>query len=185
MAAIDLFLHLSLLLLLCFLHCYAQTHSPHNTLINLGSTIVAGSNEFWRSSSGEFAFGFHRIADGRYLAGIVFDKIPERTLAWSANRDDPAQANSTIVLKPTGEFVLIYANNSQVSISDGTVGSSALMSDDGNLMLLDSSSNPVWQSFDHPTDTLLPGQVRMNLKAKFRVRVNCWDCKWCIQSFLK
>ncbi|XP_022137776.1 G-type lectin S-receptor-like serine/threonine-protein kinase LECRK2 [Momordica charantia] len=39
------------------------------------------------------------------------------------------------------------------------------MSDDGNLMLLDSSSNPVWQSFDHPTDTLLPGQVlRMGQK---------------------
>lgn len=33
------------------------------------------------------------------------------------------------------------------------------MSNNGNFMLLNSSSNPIWQSFDHPTDTLLPGQA--------------------------
>lgn len=158
MVAIQLF-HLSLLLLLCFLHCCAQTQSPNNAVIELGSTIVAGSNDFWRSSSGEFAFGFKKIAEGRYIAGVVFDKIPERTVVWSANRDDPAQAGSTISLSTTGELWLTHANKTPVSVSNVKEGRSALMSDDGNLMLLDASSNPIWQSFDHPTDTLLPGQV--------------------------
>lgn len=140
MAAIEIF-HLSLPLFLCFFHCYAQTQSPNNT-IKLGSSIIAGSNHFWRSSSGDFAFRFHQIVDGRYLVGILFDKIPERTLAWSANRDDPAKTNSTIILKPTGQFVLIHANNTQVSIYNGTATSSAFMSNNGNFMLLNSSSNP-------------------------------------------
>ncbi|KAG7018702.1 G-type lectin S-receptor-like serine/threonine-protein kinase RLK1, partial [Cucurbita argyrosperma subsp. argyrosperma] len=153
MAAIKL-LYLSLPLLLCFLHCYAQ-----NGIVNLGSSIVAGSNHFWVSPSGEFAFGFHEITPDRYLVGIVFDKIPERTLVWSANRDNPANAKSTIIFGPTGEFALIHANDTKVSIYDGTDTTSAFMSDDGNFQLLNSSSDPIWQSFDHPTDTLLPGQV--------------------------
>ncbi|TXG72026.1 hypothetical protein EZV62_000605 [Acer yangbiense] len=36
---------------------------------------------------------------------------------------------------------------------------SALLQDNGNLVLLDSSSKIIWQSFDFPTDTILLGQV--------------------------
>ncbi|TXG72028.1 hypothetical protein EZV62_000607 [Acer yangbiense] len=34
-----------------------------------------------------------------------------------------------------------------------------MLQDSGNLVLLDSSSKIIWQSFDSPTDTILPGQV--------------------------
>ncbi|XP_060669643.1 G-type lectin S-receptor-like serine/threonine-protein kinase LECRK1 [Ziziphus jujuba] len=33
------------------------------------------------------------------------------------------------------------------------------MNDTGNFMLLDGSSKPLWESFNHPTDTLLPSQI--------------------------
>nr|XP_043615388.1 EP1-like glycoprotein 3 [Erigeron canadensis] len=42
-----------------------------------------------------------------------------------------------------------------------TAGSSVVgtnLTDSGNLVLYDSNSQVVWQSFDHPTDCLLPGQ---------------------------
>ncbi|GLJ11965.1 hypothetical protein SUGI_0181140 [Cryptomeria japonica] len=35
---------------------------------------------------------------------------------------------------------------------------SAAMHDNGNLVLLSASLEPIWQSFDYPTDTLLPDQ---------------------------
>uniref|UniRef100_A0A9I9CPF7 Bulb-type lectin domain-containing protein n=1 Tax=Cucumis melo TaxID=3656 RepID=A0A9I9CPF7_CUCME len=93
-----------------------------------------------------------------YLVGIVFDKIPERTLVWSANRDDEAQAGSNISLTSTGGFVLIHKNGTEVSIYNGKDICSASMSDNGNFMLFDSSSSiPTWQSFGHPTDNLLAG----------------------------
>ncbi|WMV47712.1 hypothetical protein MTR67_041097 [Solanum verrucosum] len=31
---------------------------------------------------------------GLFLVGIWFDKIPEKTLVWSANHDDPVRAGS-------------------------------------------------------------------------------------------
>ncbi|XP_022979575.1 LOW QUALITY PROTEIN: G-type lectin S-receptor-like serine/threonine-protein kinase LECRK4 [Cucurbita maxima] len=44
------------------------------------------------------------------------------------------------------------------------------MSDDGNFQLLNFSSDPIWQSFDHPTDTLLPGQVfKLLLNSEFYI----------------
>ncbi|KAK2646992.1 hypothetical protein Ddye_022187 [Dipteronia dyeriana] len=129
--------------------------------IELGSSITAGSNSSWQSPSGEFAFGFYPLANGHFLAGIWFHKIqiPERTLVWSANRDDPAQFGSTINLTLNGQLVLTHSNGTEVLIDNSTFTSSALLQDNGNLVLLDSSSKTIWQSFDFPTDTILLGQV--------------------------
>ncbi|KAK1592228.1 hypothetical protein Q3G72_021483 [Acer saccharum] len=130
-----------------------------NNRIELGSSITAGSNSSWQSPSGDFAFGFYRLANGHFLAGIWFDKIPERTLVWSANRDDPAQIGSTINLTLNGQLVLTHSNGTEIFIDNSTFTSSALLQDKGNLVLLDSSSKIIWQSFDSPTDTILLDQV--------------------------
>lgn len=127
--------------------------------VSLGSGITAGSNSSWKSPSGDFAFGFYRIRSGRFLVGIWFEKIQEVTLVWSANRDDAAQIGSTVDLTLGGQLVLTYSNGTQVLIYNGTLAKSASMEDDGNFVLRDSSSKIVWQSFDSPTDTVLPGQV--------------------------
>ncbi|KAI9115041.1 hypothetical protein K1719_014054 [Acacia pycnantha] len=128
--------------------------------IQLGSSLVAGSNTSWRSPSSDFAFGFYPLLNGRYLVGIWFDKIiPHKTLVWSLNRDDPAQIGSSINLTQSGHFVLHHANSSLVSIYNQTNNaSSASMLDNGNFVLKNSLSNTIWQSFASPTDTILPGQ---------------------------
>ncbi|KAK7842410.1 g-type lectin s-receptor-like serine/threonine-protein kinase lecrk2 [Quercus suber] len=131
----------------------------NNSTINLGSSISAGSNSSWKSPSRDFAFGFYRLVTGKYLVGIWFDKISEKTLVWSANRDDPAGKESSIKLSLTGQLVLTHSNGTEVVIYNGTSTNSALMQDDGNFVLQNSSSGIIWQSFNFPTNTILPDQA--------------------------
>uniref|UniRef100_A0A2N9GGI4 Receptor-like serine/threonine-protein kinase n=1 Tax=Fagus sylvatica TaxID=28930 RepID=A0A2N9GGI4_FAGSY len=127
--------------------------------IHLGSNITAGSNSSWKSPSGDFAFGFYPLVTNKYLVGIWFDKISEKTLVWSANRDDPAGKGSTIKLSLTGQLVLTHSNGTELFIYNGTSTNSASMQDDGNFVLRNSSTGIIWQSFDFPTNTILLGQA--------------------------
>lgn len=147
--------------LLSFYECLAQNGSP----ISRGSSITAGSNHSWLSPSGDFAFGFYLLPNGLYLVGIWFDKIPnkiDQTLVWSANRDTPAPANSTVTLNTTSQFVLSFPNGTIIQpifSEQQAPASSGQMLDNGNFVLKDSNSMAVGQSFNSPTDTLLPERV--------------------------
>jgi len=144
---------------LSFLGSLAQPQITTNT-INLGASITAGTNSSWRSPSGDFAFGFYPLLNGLFLVGIWFDKIPERTLVWSANRDDPARTGSTINFTLDGQLVLTHSNGTGYLIYNGTFGaSSALMQNDGDFVVKTNSSKVIWRSFDSPTNTILLGQV--------------------------
>lgn len=150
------------IILLCLLIQFLYFRGLHAQIppnISLGSSITAGSNDSWRSLSDEFAFGFYSLSNNLYLVGIWFNKIPERTLVWSANRDSPAQAGSTVRLTYSGQFFLTHFNGSVQSIYSGASASLGFMQNDGNFVLRDASSMAIWQSFGSPTDTLLPGQV--------------------------
>ncbi|RDY01207.1 G-type lectin S-receptor-like serine/threonine-protein kinase LECRK2, partial [Mucuna pruriens] len=127
--------------------------------IELGSSIVAGTNSSWQSLSGDYAFGFYHLVTGRYLVGIWFDKIPQKTLVWSANRDKPVEIGSSINLTRSGKLLVQPVNGASFPIYNGTNTASAVMGDDGNLVLKNSASKVIWWSFDWPTDTLLLGQT--------------------------
>ncbi|KAG6751908.1 hypothetical protein NC652_031127 [Populus alba x Populus x berolinensis] len=145
-----------LLLQLLYFH---ELHAQIPPNISLGSGITAGSGNSWRSLSDEFAFGFYPLPNNLYLVGIWFNKIPERTLVWSANRDSPAVAGSTVRLTFEGQLTLTHLNGSMQSIYRGRRAGLGFMQDDGNFVLKDDSSIVIWQSFNSPTDTILPGQV--------------------------
>ncbi|KAJ6434057.1 hypothetical protein OIU84_017715 [Salix udensis] len=125
---------------------------------NHGSSITAGSNDSWPSLSNDFAFGFYSLPNNLYLVGIWFNKIPERTLVWSANRDSPAVAGSTVNLTSGGQLTLTHLNGTDQSIYSGGAAVLGTMENDGNFVLTDGISSVVWQSFNSPTDTILPGQ---------------------------
>ncbi|WCJ25082.1 G-type lectin S-receptor-like serine/threonine-protein kinase At5g24080 [Euphorbia peplus] len=93
-------------------------------------------------------------------SGITSPDIDFPQLVWSANRNNPVRINSTLELTSDGDFVLTDVDGT-IAWSTGTAGKSVAgvsLTGIGNLVLFDSNNTTVWQSFDHPSDALVPGQ---------------------------
>lgn len=118
------------------------------------------------SKNGYFTLGFFTI-DGteRSYFGIWYTDRnvtdDNNRKVWVANRDTPIVVGAALTIDKTGQLIIISAGRSVVSVSDqGHAGNiSATLQDDGNFVLADESDNyrVLWQSFDYPTDVLLPG----------------------------
>ncbi|MBA0873876.1 hypothetical protein Goshw_008579, partial [Gossypium schwendimanii] len=123
--------------------------------------------------NGIFVCGFHCSYHGNtcQFAISIFNtsfnddyRFPQSSfppqVVWSANRDKPVDVQALLELTFEGKFMLKDANDTSVW-SQGTVGklvSRLNLTAEGNLMLLNKADHIVWQSFDHPTDTLVRGQ---------------------------
>ncbi|XP_011012525.1 PREDICTED: G-type lectin S-receptor-like serine/threonine-protein kinase At5g24080 [Populus euphratica] len=143
--------------------------------IGLGSRLVArDQNEAWVSDNGTFAFGFASAATARdkFQVAIWFVDLPgDRTLVWSANRNPQSHPlgfssnlvrnslvtkNAFLELDTTGNLVLIDGDRTvwMSNTSDAGV-TSASMEETGNFILHSNSNHSAWQSFEHPSDTIL------------------------------
>uniref|UniRef100_A0A452XK48 Receptor-like serine/threonine-protein kinase n=3 Tax=Aegilops tauschii TaxID=37682 RepID=A0A452XK48_AEGTS len=93
-----------------------------------------------------------------YIFHIRSDTKPH--MVWSANRARPVREGATIELTIDGNLVLRDADGSLVWSSGSSERSVAgmVITEDCNLVLFDRRNGTVWQSFDHPSDVLLPGQ---------------------------
>ena len=101
--------------------------------------------------------------------------IPQ--VVWSANRARPVGEGATLHFTPPGDLVLKAADGTLVW-SAGTARKSVAgisINSDGNLVMVDADNLAVWQSFDHPTDTLLVGQ---SLRQGARLTANTSAVKW-------
>uniref|UniRef100_A0A6N2K7G5 Receptor-like serine/threonine-protein kinase n=1 Tax=Salix viminalis TaxID=40686 RepID=A0A6N2K7G5_SALVM len=130
--------------------------------VSLGTFLTTASGDLpWTSPSGEFAFGFQQVSDAGYLLAIWFKKIPERTIVWSADRNNIAQRGSTAQLTADGQLVLNDQSGTPIWTTPYLGGSRAAygaMLDTGNFVVAGQAGAILWQSFDQPTDTLLPTQ---------------------------
>ncbi|CAL5014681.1 unnamed protein product [Urochloa decumbens] len=123
-----------------------------------GDTVV--------SAGGSFTLGFFSPTGGvptkRYL-GIWFTASPD-AVCWVANRDTPLNSSSGVLVVSTGGSLRLLDGSGQTawSSSNTTTGASnssvAKLLDSGNLVVREQSSGSIlWQSFDHPSNTLLDG----------------------------
>ncbi|KAF7822816.1 G-type lectin S-receptor-like serine/threonine-protein kinase [Senna tora] len=123
------------------------------------------------SQGGDFELGFFSPGKSkkRYL-GIWYKNVPIQTVVWVANRVNPINDSSAILtLNPTNGNLILRQNNTVVWYTNSSSHSDqqtplnpvAQLLDSGNLVVRDQKdSNPenyLWQSFDFPSDTMLPG----------------------------
>ena len=132
-----------------------------------------------------FALGFFSPGKSTFrYVGIWYNNLPEQTVVWVANRNSPINDTSGVLsINPDGNLVLhhnystipIWSTNVSVTPSN-TNNVIAQLSDIANLVLIQNSTKTViWQSFDHPTDTLI-----QHLRLGFDRRTNQ---SWSIQSW--
>ncbi|TKY68193.1 G-type lectin S-receptor serine/threonine-protein kinase RLK1 [Spatholobus suberectus] len=176
------FLHSYSLLLLIFLpYVFGDTASNCSaTSVQLNSSLVTNDTDSWNSSSGEFAFGFRSVLfddkEFKSVLAVWFAKDPNRTIVWYAKPKQSSPgfpSGSTVnltskgiaVYNPKGHEILWQRpeNNAIVSVR------CASMLDKGSFALLDEGGKQVWESFEEPTDTILPGQNLTKPKT-FRAR---------------
>ncbi|KDO45409.1 hypothetical protein CISIN_1g047410mg, partial [Citrus sinensis] len=156
--------------------------------IPLGSKLSVVENDLWLSSNGDFALGFFNRSDqpNQFGIGIHFNSrsipVDKQTVVWVAGADAAVgnSSRSFFQLTQNGELLLFDGSGgvpvwttktSQLSVA------SAVLRDDGNFVLLNDKKEIVWQSFDTPTDTLLPGQklsVSEGLRATSRNPVSSY-----------
>ncbi|XP_010262647.1 PREDICTED: putative receptor protein kinase ZmPK1 [Nelumbo nucifera] len=108
-----------------------------------------------------FACGFYQVGTNAYSFSIWFAKSAERMVVWTANRDHPVNGRgSRVSLRRDATMVLTDVDGSIIwsTNTTGTMVDKAELLNTGNLVLKDPSGNILWQSFDSPTDTLLPSQ---------------------------
>ncbi|KAI7753577.1 hypothetical protein M8C21_021411, partial [Ambrosia artemisiifolia] len=129
--------------------------------ISDGQTIISANAKF------ELGFFSPGSSKNRYL-GIWFKNTSPRTIAWVANRETPLtdklgvvkldnQGNLTLV---SGSGKLIWSSNSSSSGTNSNL--EARLFDTGNLKVINNGNKTnneivIWQSFDYPGDTYLPG----------------------------
>uniref|UniRef100_A0A0D9W9Z1 non-specific serine/threonine protein kinase n=1 Tax=Leersia perrieri TaxID=77586 RepID=A0A0D9W9Z1_9ORYZ len=118
--------------------------------------------------------------------GIWYNNIPDRTYVWVANRDSPVTTRSArLAVTNTSDLVLSDSKGrtiwstakNNVTVGDAGDGdrATAVLLNTGNFVLRLPNGTHVWQSMDHPTDTILPGfKLWTNYKNHTAARIVAW-----------
>ncbi|XP_058075296.1 uncharacterized protein LOC131223778 [Magnolia sinica] len=138
--------------------CTSLNFLSLNQSLKDGQTLV--------SEGGNFELGFFSpgTSKSRYV-GIWYVNVPVQTVVWVANRENPLIDSSGVLsIGDDGNLVVIDGSRNTLwssNISTTSKNSTAMLLDSSNFILTEgvsanSRGRTLWQSFDHPTDTIMP-----------------------------
>ncbi|KAL5559097.1 hypothetical protein UlMin_035308 [Ulmus minor] len=160
MATLFIFYSLSLALLSPFSSANSSTLKQGSSL-----SIEKREDEVLTSPNGIFIAGFFPVGVNAYCFAIWYSKpsqdVGNRTIVWMANRDQPVNGKlSKLTLQKTRNLILTDAGRREVWSTHTSSRSEAKLQllNSGNLVLQTLEGDSLWESFDSPTDTLLPEQ---------------------------
>ncbi|CAL5394384.1 unnamed protein product [Camellia sinensis] len=147
-----------------FICCFFFTNILSHGADTISANQSLSGDQTITSAGGNFKLGFHKPV-------------------WVANRYNPISDKYSSVLKILdGNLVilnesqtLIWSTNQNSNTSNSVV---VVLGDDGNLILRDGSNSnqPIWQSFDHPAHTWLPGaKIAYNKLTNTHQRLTSWE----------
>ncbi|AES68152.1 G-type lectin S-receptor-like Serine/Threonine-kinase SD2-5 [Medicago truncatula] len=141
---------------------------------------------FLLSNNSAFAFGFFTTLDVSLFVLVVIH-LSSYKVVWTANRGLLVKNSDKCVFNHSGNIYLESGNGFvwETNTAGQKVRDMELL-DSGNLVLFGENGKAIWQSFSHPTDTLLPGQSfveGMTLKS-FPNRMNLFHFLGYIQGDL-
>ena len=151
-------------LVLILFHAFSVSANSFSATESL--TISSNKTILSRSEIFELGF-FNPPSSSRWFLGIWYKKVSTRTYVWVANRDNPL-LNSSGTLNISDNNLVIFDQSDKpvwsTNLTEGEVRSPVVaeLLDNGNFVLRhlnNTNNNPdgfLWQSFDFPTDTLMP-----------------------------
>ncbi|XP_042520162.1 putative G-type lectin S-receptor-like serine/threonine-protein kinase At1g61610 isoform X3 [Macadamia integrifolia] len=139
----------------------SENNITRGQLVTDGQTIISVGKKF------ELGFFSPGNSTNRYV-GIWYYKFPVQTVVWVANRENPILDRGGVLnITDDGKLVVMDGNGKLVwstNVSLIPSNTTAVLMDTGNLLLrsdetFGNSYKVLWQSFDDPTDTFLPGMI--------------------------
>nr|GEU72545.1 G-type lectin S-receptor-like serine/threonine-protein kinase SD2-5 [Tanacetum cinerariifolium] len=120
--------------------------------------FIDNSGLFLVSNTSSFGFGFNANTDITSFTLVIIHIASSRVI-WSANRGFPVGNSANFVFDNDGNAYI--ESNGKIIWSTNTSGkgvSTLVLLDTGNMVLVGNDGRYVWQSFSHPTNTLMPNQ---------------------------
>ncbi|EOY29477.1 S-domain-2 5 isoform 1 [Theobroma cacao] len=119
---------------------------------------IDNNGVFLVSNNSEFGFGFTTTSDVTLFL-LVIVHMETTKVIWAANRDSPVSNSDDFVFDKNGNVLLREGVSVVWTTNTGDKGVSAMvLQDSGNLVLQGDGGKVVWQSFEHPSDTLISNQ---------------------------
>lgn len=145
--------------------CFSINQPPGTTNpLHLGSTLFVNQTHF--SPNGRFAIGLfspHGSGGNSFYLGIWYAQVPDQTVVWIANREQPASRNASWSLSLHGELQLLDAGYEPLwsSFTSGLNVNTASLQNTGNLILQTANFTSVWESFQHPSTSIWMPYMRV------------------------